>query len=185
MFNNFGVTEEDQSPFYRIFLSITNLRDKFIPYLTKTFSSGDASGTAEPRNTNDEACDAPAASPEAVVLEQVRMFAEKILGDDSNSDEDIDGENIEAVSNCDDIQVVSPSQISITMAISSAELMTNFHKHVSSSMGDLINNVIHASSCLERNYRGRIKGAVRFFRKAKLLHQWVYPTTSQPATLPS
>ena len=89
-------------------------------YLPRKFSFGDASGTTEPRNTNDEACDAPAASPETIVLEQVRMFADEMLRNDANSDEDSDGDNIEFVSNCDEIQVVSPSPISNTMAVSSA-----------------------------------------------------------------
>ena len=69
---------------------------------------------------NHEDCHAHTASPEAMVLEQVRMFAEEILRDDANSDKDSDGDNIEVVSNCDDIQVVSPSPISNTMAVSSA-----------------------------------------------------------------
>ena len=48
------------------------------------------------------------------------MFAEKNLRDDTNRDEDSDGDYIEVVSNCDDIQVVSLSPISNTMAVSSA-----------------------------------------------------------------
>ena len=76
LFNTVGVTAEKQSPFRHIFSSPTDLRDGFIAYLPRTFSFGDASGTAEPSNTNDEACDAPSASPEAIVLEQVRMFAD-------------------------------------------------------------------------------------------------------------
>ena len=71
------------------------MRDEFIAYLPRTFYFGDTSGTAEPSNTNDEDRDASAASPEAIVLELVRMFAEKMLIDDDNSDKDIDGDNIE------------------------------------------------------------------------------------------
>ena len=74
------------------------------------------------------------------------MFSEKILIDGANSDRDSDGDDIEVVSNCDDIQVVSPSPIYNKMAVSSAELMTNFRKLVSSSMDDLLENVVHASS---------------------------------------
>ena len=76
LFNTVGVTAEDQSPSCFIFLSPTNLWDKFIAYLPRTFFFGDASGTAELSNTNDEACDAPATSPEAIVLELVRMAAD-------------------------------------------------------------------------------------------------------------
>ena len=69
LFNTVGVKAEEQSPFCCIFLSPTDLRDEFIAYPPRTFSFGDASGTTEPSNTNDEACDAPSASPEAVVRE--------------------------------------------------------------------------------------------------------------------
>ena len=88
-------------------MSSTDLRDKLIAYIPITFSFGDASGTAEPSNTNYEACDTPAASSEVIVIGQVRMFADEILRDDANSDEDIDGDYIYVVSNCDNIQVVS------------------------------------------------------------------------------
>ena len=74
------------------------------------------------------------------------MFSGEMLRDDANSDKYSDGDNIEVVSNCDDIQVVSPSPIYNKMAVSSAELMTNFRKLVSSSMDDLLENVVHASS---------------------------------------
>ena len=146
LFNNFGVTAEEQSPSWRIFSSLTDLRDKFIAYLPIKFSFGDASGTYEPSNTHDEACDAPSASPEDIVLEQVMMFADEILRDDTNGDKYSDGDDIEVVSNCGDIQVVSPSPISITMAVLYAELMTKFRKLVSSSMDELLDNVVHASS---------------------------------------
>ena len=63
----------------------TNLREEFIAYLQKK-SFGDASGTAKPINKNDEARDDPSASPEAIVLERVRMFAEEMPRDDANSD---------------------------------------------------------------------------------------------------
>ena len=96
------------------------MHDEFIAYLPRTFSFDDASDTDETSNKNDEACDAPAASPEAILIERVRMFEDEILRDDDNSDEYSDCDNIEVVSNCDDIQVVSPSPISNTMAISSA-----------------------------------------------------------------
>ena len=75
MFNTFGVTAEEQSPFCRIFSSPTDLQEEFIAYLPITFYFGDASGTAEPSNTKYEACDAPTTSPEAIVLEQFRMFS--------------------------------------------------------------------------------------------------------------
>ena len=69
LFNTVWVTAEEQSPFCFILSSPTNLRDEFIAYLPRTFYFGDASGTFEPRNTNYEACDAPTASPEAILLE--------------------------------------------------------------------------------------------------------------------
>ena len=122
------------------------MRDEFIAYLPRTFSFGYASGTAETSITNYEACDAPASSTEAIVFELVRMFAEEILIDEANSAEDSYGEDIEVVSNCDDIQFVSPSPISNTMAVSSAELMNKFRKLVLSSMDDFLDNVVHASS---------------------------------------
>ena len=128
LFNNFGVTAQEQSPFCPIFSSPTDLRDEFIAYLPRKVSFGDASGNAEPSNINDEARDAPATSPETIVLEQVRIFAEKILRDDAKSDEDSDGENIEVVSNCDNIQIVSPSLSSSLLASSlrifSAKILT-------------------------------------------------------------
>ena len=62
------------------------------------------------------------------------MFSDKILSDDANSDIYSDGENIEVASNWDEIQVVSPSPISNTMDVSSAELMTKFRKLLLSSM---------------------------------------------------
>ena len=71
LFNTVGVTAYEQSPLCRIFSSTTNLRDELIAYLPRTFSFGDASGTAEPSNKNDEACDAPAASPENVFLKKL------------------------------------------------------------------------------------------------------------------
>ena len=85
--------------------------------------------------------------------------------DDANSDKDSDGEDIEVVSNCDDIQVVSPSPISNTTAVFSAEIMTRFRKLVSSSTDDLLGNVVHASSCLEWKDRGSLKGSVSSARK--------------------
>ena len=39
LLNNAGVTEEEQSPFYRIFLSPIDLQDEFIVYLPRTFPS--------------------------------------------------------------------------------------------------------------------------------------------------
>ena len=54
------------------------------------------------------------------------MFADKILRYHANSDEDSDGNYIEVVSNCEGLQVFSPSPISNTMAVSSAELMIKF-----------------------------------------------------------
>ena len=107
LFNTAGVTAKEQSPLCHIFSSPTNLWDKFIAYITRTFSFGDASGTAESRNTNNEVCDAPIDSPEEILLERVSMFADKMLRDDANSNKDSDGEDIEVVSNCDGIQVVS------------------------------------------------------------------------------
>ena len=102
------------------------------------------------------------------------MFADEMLRDYVNSDKDSDGDNTEVVYNCDDIQVVSPSPISNTMSVSSAELMTKFRKLVSSSMDDLLNNVVHASSCLEGKDRGSLKGAVSSVRKAKyLVGRWL------------
>ena len=68
LLNTVGVTSEEQSPLCCIFSYPIELRDKLMAYLPRTFPFGDASGTAEPSNTNDEACDAPAASPEAIVL---------------------------------------------------------------------------------------------------------------------
>ena len=47
--------------------------------------------------------------------------------------------------------------------------MTNFRKLVLSSMDELLNNVIHASSSLEGKDRGSLKGAVSSTRKEKLL----------------
>ena len=76
LFNTGGVTAEEQSQLCCIFLSPTDLRGEFIAYLPRTFSFVDASGAVEPSNTNDEACDTPAASPEAIVIELVRMFAD-------------------------------------------------------------------------------------------------------------
>ena len=63
----------------------------------------------------------------------------------------------------------SLSPIFNTMAISSAELMTKFHKLVSYSMDYLPKNVVHSISCLYGKDRGSIKGAVRSIRKAKSL----------------
>ena len=143
-------------------------------YLPRTFPFGDASGTDEPSSTNDEACDAPTASPESIVLERVRMFADKILRDDDNSDEGSDGDDIEVVSNCDSIQVVSLSPISNTMVVSYAELMTKLRKLVLSSMYDLPENFVHASSCLEGKDRGSLKGDARSAREAKsLVGRWL------------
>ena len=121
------------------------MRDEFIGYLPITFSFCDASGTAEPTNTNYEAFDAPTASPEAIVLEQVRIFSDEMLRYDAYIDEYSDGDDIEVVSNCDNIQVVSPPPIYNKMDFSSAELMTKFRKIVSYSMYDLLKNVVHAS----------------------------------------
>ena len=42
-----------------------------------------------------------------------------------------DGDDIEVVSNCDNIQVVSPQPIYNKMAVSSAELMTKLRNIVS------------------------------------------------------
>ena len=94
LFNTIGVTVEEKSPFCCIFLYPTDFQGKFIAYITKTYSFGDASGTAEPSNKNDEACDAPYATTEEIVLEQVRMFADKFLRDKANSDEYSDGDDI-------------------------------------------------------------------------------------------
>ena len=66
LFNTAGVTAEEKSPFCRIFSSSTDLRDEFIAYIPRTFSFGDASGTTERSNKKNEACDALAASPEAI-----------------------------------------------------------------------------------------------------------------------
>ena len=63
-----GVTPKERSPFCRKFSSPTDLRDEFIAYLPRTFSFDDATGTADAGNTDEEAGDAPAASPEAIVL---------------------------------------------------------------------------------------------------------------------
>ena len=84
LFNTVGVTADEKSLLCCIFSYPTDLREKFIAYLPRTFSFGDTSGTAEPSNTNDEACDAPVALTEAIMLELVRMFADKMLRDDAN-----------------------------------------------------------------------------------------------------
>ena len=89
-----GLPAEEQSPLCRILSSPTDLRDKFFAYLPRMFSFGDACGTAEPGNTNYEACDSLATSPESIVIEQVRMFADEMLRDDANSDEYSDSDNI-------------------------------------------------------------------------------------------
>ena len=168
LFNIVGVTAEEQSPFCRIFSC------KLIEYLPRTFPFGDAGGTTEPSYTNDEAWDAPAASPEAIVLGRVRMFAGEMRRDDANRNKYSDSDDIEVVSNCDDIQVVSPSPISNTMSVSSEKLMTKFRKLVSSSMDELLDNVVHESSCLEGKYRGSLKGAVSSVRKERsLVGRWL------------
>ena len=92
-----------------------------------------------------------------------------MLRDDANSNEYSDGDNIQVVSNCDYIQVVSPSTISNTMSVLSAEIMTKFRKLVPSSIDDLLDNVFHASSLLEGKDRVGLKGAVSSVRKAKSL----------------
>ena len=55
------------------------------------------------------------------------------------------------------------------MAVLSSELMTKIRKLVLSSMDDLLDNVVHAISCLEGKDRGGLKGAVSSVRKAKSL----------------
>ena len=72
-----------------------------------------------------------------------------MLIDEANRYEDSYCEEIEVVSNCDDIQVVSPSSISNTMSVLSAEIMTKFRKLVPSSIDDLLDNVFHASFQIE------------------------------------
>ena len=52
--------------------------------------------------------------------------------------------------------------------------MTRFRKLVSSSMDDIHDNAVHASSCLEGKYRGILKGSVSSVRKAKsLVGKWL------------
>ena len=60
------------------------------------------------------------------------------------------------------------------MAVLSAELTTKFRKLVSSSVDDLLKNVVHASSLLEGKYRGSLKGAVISASKEKsLVGRWL------------
>ena len=72
------------------------------------------------------------------------------------------------------------------MAVLSAELMTKFRKLVSSSMDDLLDNVVYESSCLEGKDRGSIKGAVIRVRKSKsLVGRWLKnPVVQQVLQLP-
>ena len=96
----------------------------------------------------------------------------------ANSNEYSYGDDIEVVSNCDDIQVVSPSPISNTTAVFSEEIMTRFRKLVSSSTDDLLGNVVHASSCLEWKDRGSLKGSVSSARKANsMFGRWLEKTS--------
>ena len=117
MFNTVGVTADKQSPLCCIISSPTNLWDKFIAYLPITIYFGDASVTAETSNRSDETCDATAASPNAIVIEWVRIFEDEMMRYGANSNEYSYGDDIEVVSNCDDIQVVSPSPIYNTMSV--------------------------------------------------------------------
>ena len=73
------------------------------------------------------------------------------------------------------------------MAVSSAELMTKIRKLVLSSMVDLLDNVVHAISCLEGKVRGGLKGAVISTRKAKsLVGMWLEKTSGKASpSMPS
>ena len=115
------------------------------------------------------------------------MFADKILRDDANRDKDIDGDDTEVVSNYDDIQVVSPSPISNTTTVSSAELMTRIRKLVLSSMDDLLDNFVRVISCLEGKDRGGIKGAVISVSKVRsLVGRWLEkPSGKASPSMPS
>ena len=99
------------------------------------------------------------------MLERVRIFANEMLTDNSTAEEDSDG---------DDLEVVSPPSPSNSIAIPPAELMTRFRTLMSSSMDDLLDNILNASSCLEGKDRGSLKGAVSSIRKANsLVGRWL------------
>ena len=60
------------------------------------------------------------------------------------------------------------------MAVLSVEIMNKFRKLVSSDTDDLLENVVHASSCLEGKYICSLKGAIRSVKKSKsLVGRWL------------
>ena len=113
------------------------MREEFIAYLPKTFSFGETNGTADAYNTDAGSCDAPTASPEAILFERVKSFSNKMQTNGETDDED----NYD-----DDVEDVSPSQLPHPTAISPAKLMTTLRGLMSSSMDDLLKNVVDASS---------------------------------------
>ena len=75
------------------------------------------------------------------------------------------------------------SPISNEMAVSSEELMTKFCKLVLSSMDDFLDNIVHASSCLEGKYKGSLKGAIISARKEmSLAGKWLEKPSGAAST---
>ena len=63
--------------------------------------------------------------------------------------------------------------------IAPAELMTTFRKMVSSSMDDLLDNVVSANACLENEDRRGSTGSASYTRKAKsLVARWLNKTSN-------
>ena len=73
-----GVTKEDKLPLSCTLLSLTELRNKFIAYQTRTFVYNGTHGTGMAGDADDICNGTSDATPEEIMLERVKSFAESI-----------------------------------------------------------------------------------------------------------
>ena len=147
------------------------MRNEFIAFLPRTFSFDGASGTgsADDEINHD---DLPDSTPEEIVLEQVRVFARSMLGEDGAENEVEVDDDVEISG--EDKDENNDTTRHNTVLIPSAELMTKFENMMRSPMEDLLGNVVSASACLEAKDRGSLKGSISSVRKAKsIVGRWL------------
>ena len=174
-----GVTCANCLPFYREFITLTDLSDDFILYLPSTFDIDNVHGTSNDEGEPDDndGGDDELHSPADVMQERVVQFQQAIIaisgedGDVAEEEGDDDVVVVDEAKGAASKSTLMSDEVNTTDAY--AQLMIHFQVILSVTSGeDILSKVLPAASCLEG--KDNVSGAVSFERKSKsLLGRWI------------
>ena len=179
LFDTFGATVDECSPFCQSFFSLQDLRNKLINYLPYSFTNHSImsnSNEGTPTDATVEPEDTNMPSQEAMA-DRIRCFANEMNKANKRDENKNANDDVKSISPNDDSKL--PDTATTTnVTVNSQELMTHFQGIINSSIDDMLCNILAASACLER--KDNIKGAINLIHKGKLLvqHQLTKPASA-------